>query len=130
MTQLRRQMLKELERRNYSANTIRVCLRSVEEHARYFKRRPDQLGPKHIREYQAHLFRDRQLGANTVAQRLTGLRFFYFKTLRRGWDLSLTPYPKKPRRLPRRTPKSFSRSRLDQEGKFVDVGASSATHGP
>ena len=60
----------------------------------------DRLGPEHIRKYQAHLFRDRKLAANTVAQRLTGLRFFYFKTLRRSWDLSLTPYPKKPRRLP------------------------------
>ena len=100
MTQLRRQMLEELERRNYSANTVRSYIRTVEDLARYFKRRPDQLGPEHIRQYQAHLFRDRQLGANTVAQRLTGLRFFYFKTMRRSWDLSLTPYPKKPRRLP------------------------------
>ncbi len=100
MTRLRQQTLEELERRNYSANTIRVYLRAVEDFARYFQRRPDRLGPEHIREYQAHLFRDRKLAANTVAQRLTGLRFFYFKTLRRSWDLSLTPYPKKPRRLP------------------------------
>ncbi len=100
MTRLRRQMLEELERRNYSANTFRCYIRAVEDFARYFHRPPDRLGPEHIRQYQAHLFRDRKLGANSVAQRLTGLRFFYFKTLRRSWDLSLTPYPKKPRRLP------------------------------
>ncbi len=100
MTHLRKQMLEELERRNYSANTIRVYVRAVEDFARYFKRRPDRLGPEHIRKYQAHLFRDSKLAANSVAQRLTGLRFFYFKTLSRSWDLSLTPYPKKPRRLP------------------------------
>ncbi len=100
MTQLRQQMLEELERRNYSANTIQVYLRAVEEYAGYFNKRPDRLGPEHIRKYQAHLFRDRKLGANTVAQRLTGIRFFYFKTLRRSWDLSLTPYPKKPQQLP------------------------------
>ena len=93
-------MLEELERRNYSANTFRCYIRAVEDFARYFKRRPDRLGPEPIRQYQAHLFRDRKLAANSVAQRLTGLWFFYFKTLRRSWDLSLTPYPKKPRRLP------------------------------
>ena len=100
MTRLRRQMLEELERRNYAVSTIRCYIDAVEDFALYHRRSPDRLGPEHIRQYQAHLFRDRKLGANSVAQRLTGLRFFYFKTLRRSWDLSLTPYPKKPRRLP------------------------------
>ncbi len=76
MTQLRRQMLEEFERRNYSANTVRTYIRTVEELARYFKRRPDRLRPEHIRQYQAHLFRDRKLAANSVAQRVAALRFF------------------------------------------------------
>ena len=49
MTRLRQMMLKELERRNYSASTIRIYIRTVEEFARYFKRSPDRLGPEHIR---------------------------------------------------------------------------------
>ena len=65
MTRLRRQMLEELERRNYTEGTIHVYLRAVEEYARYFETPPDRLGPEHIREYQAHLFRDRKLAANT-----------------------------------------------------------------
>ena len=63
-------MLDELECRNYSASTIRAYVRTVEDLARYFKRPPDRLGPEHIRQYQAHLFRDRKLHANTVAQRV------------------------------------------------------------
>ena len=43
MTRLRRQMLEELERRHYSANTVRTYVRTVEDLARYFKRRPDRL---------------------------------------------------------------------------------------
>ena len=101
MTQLRRQMLEELERRNYSANTIRSYVRAVEEYARYFKRSPEKLGLDEIRSYQAHLIGKRKLAANTVAQRLAALRFLYVKTLRRGWDLELTPYPKRPTRLPK-----------------------------
>ena len=100
MTQLRRQMLEELERRNYSANTIRCYIDVVEGFARYFNRRPDRLGPEHIRQYQAHLFRDRKLAANTVAQRVAALRFFYIKTLGRNWKLERAPYPKRPRQLP------------------------------
>ena len=100
MTQLRRQMLEELERRHYSANTVRAYVRTVEDLAHYFKRRPDRLGPEHIRQYQAHLFRDRKLAANTVAQRVAALRFFYIQTLGQEWNLDRAPYPKRPRRLP------------------------------
>ncbi len=81
MTRLRRMMLEELERRNYTASTARAYIRAVEEFARYFQRPPKQLAAEHIRKYQAALFRDRRLADNTVKQRLTALRFFYTKTL-------------------------------------------------
>jgi len=70
-------MLEELRRRNLSPITTRIYLRSVEEFARYFQKRPDQLGPEHVRQYQAHLFTDRKLGAIAVAQQLSALRFFF-----------------------------------------------------
>ena len=81
MTHLRKLMLEELERRNYSPLTTCAYLRAVDEFARYLKRPPDQLGPDHIRQYQAYLFRERKLSPNSVTQRLGGLRFFYVKTL-------------------------------------------------
>lgn len=93
-------MLEELERRNYSPSTTCAYLRAVEDFARYFKRPPDQLGPDHIRQYQAYLFRERKLAPNSVTQRLGGLRFFYIKTLKQSWSAELTPYPKKVLRLP------------------------------
>jgi site-specific recombinase XerD len=58
------------------------------------------LGPQHIREYQAHLLRQRKLDPNTVNQRLAALRFFFVKTLRRPWSVAETPYPKRVLRLP------------------------------
>lgn len=100
MTHLRNLMLEELERRNYSPSTTRAYLRAVEDFARYFKRPPDQLGPDHIRQYQAYLFRERKLSPNSVPQRLGGLRFFFIKTLKQSWSAELTPYPKKVLRLP------------------------------
>src|SRR5208283_888588 len=73
---------------------------TVEDFARYCKRPPDQLGPEHIREYQAYLFRDRKLAARTVTQRLAGLRFFFIQTIKKAWSVADTPYPKKARHLP------------------------------
>ena len=66
-------MLEELERRNYSPGTTRAYLRAVEDFARYFKRPPDQLGPDHIRQYQAYLFRERKFAPNSVTQWLGAL---------------------------------------------------------
>jgi integrase/recombinase XerD len=100
VTDLRKLMLEELERRNYSQATLRAYLRAVGEFARYFNCRPDQLGPDHIRQYQAYLFRERKLAPNSVTQRLGALRFFYIKTLKQSWSAELTPYPKKVLRLP------------------------------
>ena len=67
MTHIRQKMLDELQRRNYSQNTVYTYLHAVEDFSRYFHRSPDRLGPDHIRQYQAHLFRERKLQAGTIA---------------------------------------------------------------
>jgi integrase/recombinase XerD len=100
MTHLRKMMLEELQRRNYSENTIRSYIRTVEDFARRFNCPPDRLGPQHIRQYQAELFQKRKLSSGTVVICLAALRFFYTKTLRRNWSIADTPYPKKTHRLP------------------------------
>jgi integrase/recombinase XerD len=100
VTHLRQIMLEELERRNYAPGTIRCYIRTVEHYARHFHRSPDQLGPDHIRQYQALLFRKWNLAPNTVSQRLAALRFFYIQVLKQGWSVTETPYPKKVLHLP------------------------------
>ena len=82
MTQLRQLMIEELQRRNFAATTIRSYVHGVEHFSRYFHRRPDQLGPEHIRQYQAMLFTKLKFSPNTVIQRLGALRFFYIKVLK------------------------------------------------
>ena len=93
-------MLEELQRRNYSEATRRVYLFTIRDFARYFHRSPDELGPEHIRKYQAYLFTERKLAAHTVAQRTAALRFLFVKTLKRPYMLEHIPFPKKPLRLP------------------------------
>lgn len=101
MTQLRKTMLEELERRNYSQSTARAYLRTIEDLARYFKRSPDQLEPEHIRQYQSYLFRERKLAPNTVNQRTGALRFFFITVLKRSWSIAETPYPRRNFQLPK-----------------------------
>jgi integrase/recombinase XerD len=101
VTHLRKMMLEELERRNYSESTVRAYVRTIKDLARYFKRPPDQLGPEQLREYQAYLFRERKLAANTVNQRTAAFRFFFVATLRKPWTIAETPYPRKTFRLPK-----------------------------
>src|SRR5216683_1724353 len=93
-------MLEELQRLNYSEDTTRFYIRIVEDFSRRFNRPPDRLGPRHIREYQAELFQKRKLSPGTVAHYLSALRFFYIKTLKKGWSVAETPYPKRPFHLP------------------------------
>jgi len=100
VTHLRKMMLEELQRRNYAANTIHAYLRSVEHFSRHFKRSPDQLTRDHLREYQAYLLNDQKLQPRTVKLRVSALRFFFVKTLKRRYLLEDMPYPKVPRRLP------------------------------
>ena len=100
MTQLRRMMLEELQRRNYSDNTIRQYLLAVRQFAEYFGKRPDQLGPDELRTYQAYLLRERKLAVGTVVARVAALRFFFVRVLKRHQFREDLPYPKDRRRLP------------------------------
>src|SRR5438128_4208805 len=100
MTRLRKMMLEELQRRNFSEDTIRHYIHTVEDFARHFDRPPDRLGLRHIREYQAHLFQKRKLSSGSVTNHLAALRFFYIQTLKKAWNVAETPYPKKNHHLP------------------------------
>lgn len=93
-------MLEELRRRNFATTTIESYIHGVEHFSQYFHRPPDQLGPEHIRQYQAMLFTELKFSPNTVIVRLAALRFFYVHVLKRNWSIAETPYPKKVLHLP------------------------------
>ena len=100
MTRLRKMMLEELQRRNYSAITTRKYLRVVTEFAKYFGKSPDRLGPNELRTYQAYLLKERKLTPGSVINQVAALRFFFVKTLKRHQFREFLPYPRDRRRLP------------------------------
>jgi site-specific recombinase XerD len=93
-------MLEELQRRNYSSETTRAYLFAVKDFAGYFGKRPDKLGQEHLRQYQLHLLNDRKLAVETIVGRISALRFFFVKVLRRPYREIDLVYPKRPERLP------------------------------
>ena len=100
MTRLRKMMLEELQRRNYSAVTTRNYLRVVADFAKHFGKSPDKLGLNELRTYQAYLLRERKLTPGTVVNQVAALRFFFVKTLKRHQFRDFLPYPQDQRRLP------------------------------
>src|SRR5262245_37126322 len=100
MTILRKRMLEELQRRNYSPETIRLYLFAVKDFAGYFGQRPDKLGPEHLRQYQLHLLNERTLAVGSVIARTSALRFFFIKVLRRPQREIDLVYPKRQDPLP------------------------------
>ena len=99
MTQLRKKMLEELERRNYAHRTAKAYLRIVRDFAQHFHQPPDKLGPEQIR-HQTFLFQSKKLSLATVSQHVSALRFLFIKTLRCHFLTEHIPFPKSPRRLP------------------------------
>lgn len=97
MTQLRKMVLEELERRNYSQATARAYVGAIRRFAEYFHRPPDQLGTAHIREYQLELIR-RKLRAKSVMVQMAALRFLFLKVLKRRFSRDDLPLPKLLRR--------------------------------
>jgi len=100
MTQLRQRMLEELQRRNYSAGTIRLYLHHFAAFAQHFHRSPDQLGAEDIRRYQLFLIKEKKLAWSSYNQIVCALRFFYAKTLKRAFLLQDVPFPRREQRLP------------------------------
>jgi integrase/recombinase XerD len=87
-------MLEELQRRNFSSETIRGYIGAVERFARHFDKPPDQLGPDQIRQWQAHLLQDRKQAVGSVVNQTAALRFFFRRTLKRRFPPDSIPYPK------------------------------------
>jgi integrase/recombinase XerD len=81
---LRDRMIEEMKLRNFSPATQKSYLYAVTRLTKHYRRAPDQLDKEQIRSYLVHLTVEKKLSPNTMTGQISGLRFFYNKTL--GWD--------------------------------------------
>ena len=94
MTRLRKMMLEELQRRNYSEITTRKYLQYVTAFARHFGKSPDQLGPNELRSYQAYLLQERKVTPGTAVNCVAALRFSSSRRLSGISSASSCPIPR------------------------------------
>ncbi len=101
MTPLRQRMLEDMQIRNFSQNTQESYLQQVSLYARHFRRSPEGLGPRDIRDYQVYLTNEKKLACSSISIATSALRFFYTVTLKKPWDVEdVLPMPKVPQTLP------------------------------
>ena len=101
MTHLRQRMIEDMQVRNLAPHTQATYILHVSLFASHFRKTPELLGPKEIRDYQLYLTNQRKLAPSSIVVTTAALRFLYNVTLKRGWNLEASiPAPKQPKKLP------------------------------
>lgn len=100
MGELRNQMVKELELRNLSPNTIKAYLSHAQSFVRRFSKSPLVLHEEEIREYLHWLQVERKTSWSNVNLAYNALKFLYVRVLQRGWNVERIPRPRGCKRLP------------------------------
>jgi len=110
MTELRQRMIDEMTLRGFSPRTHESYLGAVKDLAHYYNQPPDRLNTEQVRQYLLYLERERHLSWSSLNVAASGLRFFYFNTLK--WQPVKLDIP--PRTTPRRLPEVLSREEVDR----------------
>jgi len=100
MGKLREQMKADLELTGFSPKTQKIYLGQVRNFALYFKKSPEQLGEREIKEYLFYLIKERKASSSAVNQCYSALKFLYERTLNRKWVMERIPRTRRKRRLP------------------------------
>jgi integrase/recombinase XerD len=93
VTPLRKRLLEEIERRNYTQATAHAYVSAIRRFAEYFRCSPDKLGIEHVRQYQLHRL-EQKIKPHSIAVEISALRFLYNKVLRRRYSREDLPLPR------------------------------------
>lgn len=99
MSQLRKQMVEDMELAGYAETTVKIYVASIRDLAVRFGRSPTELTREQLRGYVAEL-RSRDTSNSRLHQHLAAMRFLYTRTLGRPEAVSFIAYPTYRARLP------------------------------
>lgn len=100
MTPLRQRMMHELQLRGYADRTAEAYVGVVAQLAQFYHTSPDQLTEEQLRAYLLHLSTVRKVASSSLTVALSGLKFFYEKTLGRQWKILDVARAKRDKKLP------------------------------
>jgi len=100
MTPLRQKMINDMKLRRFSTSTQQAYEDAVAGLAKFFNQAPDRLNEENVQAYLLHLMEKRKLSWSSCNVAVSGLRFFYGKTLGRHSMCLAIPPAKQKKQLP------------------------------
>jgi integrase/recombinase XerD len=100
MTPLRQRMIDAMVLRGFSARTHETYLWCVEQLAKHYRCRPDQLSDEQVQAYLLHMLQERRLSRSTVNQVSCAMRFLVCEVLGQRERRLQIPIGRAPQRLP------------------------------
>jgi hypothetical protein len=87
MTELRRRMIEYMELAGLSYSTQANYVRAVWQLAAHYRRSPDRITERELRDYLIYLRDVRGVAKGTFHQKFFGIKFFFVNTLDYDWPL-------------------------------------------
>lgn len=100
MSQLRKQMIEDLELGAYAEGTRQNYINAIVEMSRYFGRSPATLTRDDLRTYVTYLRERRCQSESRLRGHLAAIKFLFTKTLGREEDVSFLSWPRSSHKLP------------------------------
>jgi site-specific recombinase XerD len=92
-------MIEDMQLRGLAERTQESYLLAVRQLAEHYRRSPEQISEEELRAYFLYLKNEKRVARSTSTLALCGIKFFYERTLGRGWavfDLIRPPKEEKP----------------------------------
>ena len=100
MSTIRERMIEDMQLHGYSAKTQTAYLGAVRGLAGHYHRTPEDITQDELRSYFLYLVKERGVARGTLTIHLSGIKFFFEKTLKREWLIFNLVRPKKRTKLP------------------------------
>lgn len=100
MGELKNQMLRLMELKNFSPKTIQCYMMYMIDYVGYYKKSPDKMGEEEILNYLCYLKDEKLASWSAINIAYSALRLFYESILGRKWDVKRIPRPKIAKMLP------------------------------
>jgi integrase/recombinase XerD len=100
MSALRQRMIEDMRLHGYSAKTQTAYVGAVRGLAKYYHRSPEGITQEEVRAYFLWMVQEKGVAHSTLKIHLSGIRFFFEKTLKREWVIFNLVRPQKRKKLP------------------------------
>jgi integrase/recombinase XerD len=100
MSHLRDRMMEDMKLHGYSPRTQEGYVSAVRQLARYWRKSPDQINEEELRKYFLWMVEEQKAARSTCIVAITGIKFFFEKTLHQQWPTLKLLRPRPEKKLP------------------------------